>query len=49
MAVFRQTCAAGEGGDFPSGVAQTVDAECRAIRKRNGFEEECLRSGTFEN
>jgi hypothetical protein len=49
MAVFRQTRAAGDGGDSPCGVAQTVDAERRAIRGRNGFEEEYLGGGTFHN
>jgi hypothetical protein len=36
-------------GDFPFGIAQTVDAECRAIRERNGFEEERLSTGAFQN
>ena len=36
-------------GIFHLGVAQTIDAERRAIRERDGFEEERLSSGAFQN
>lgn len=36
-------------GAFHRGVAQTVDAVCRAIRERNGLYDVCLSGGTFQN
>ncbi|HVW08483.1 MAG TPA: carbamoyltransferase HypF [Bryobacteraceae bacterium] len=36
-------------GAFHRGVAQTIDAVCRAIRERDSLKEVCLSGGTFQN
>jgi hydrogenase maturation protein HypF len=47
--VMANRAAPAVAGAFHRGVAQTIDAVCRAIRERDGLQEVCLSGGTFQN